>query len=41
MTMNGTFWVWALRIFFCIRSSLLSTSTRMPCPRSRLASWSR
>ena len=29
--MNGTFCSWALRIFFCIRSSDSSTSTRSPC----------
>ena len=30
ITMNGTFCSWALRIFFCIRSSDSSTSTRIP-----------
>ena len=30
MSMNGTFCFWAVRIFFCIRSSQASTSTRMP-----------
>ena len=35
--MNGTFCRCAVRIFFCIRSSLASTSTRMPCSRSLAA----
>ena len=32
--MYGTFCRCAFLIFFCIRSSLASTSTRMPCSRS-------
>ena len=39
ITMNGTFCSWALRIFFCIRSSDSSTSTRIPCgPHPRATS---
>ncbi len=34
MSMNGTFWVCAVRIFFCMRSSESSTSTRTPAARS-------
>src|SRR5690606_7953426 len=31
---NGTFWVVWVRIFFCIRSSLVSTLTRIPLARN-------
>ncbi len=41
ISMYGTFWRWAERIFFCIRSSLASTSTRMPRSRSSEATSSR
>jgi hypothetical protein len=35
--MNGIFCCWAVRIFFCIRSSESSTSARIPASRSRSA----
>ena len=40
-SMNGTFWVVWVRIFFCIRSSLWSTSTRIPAAFSCFATASR
>jgi hypothetical protein len=40
-SMNGIFCFWALRIFFCIRSSEESTSTRMPFALSWAANSSR
>ena len=39
--MNGTFCCWAVRIFFCIRSSESSTVTRMPFSASCAATFDR
>ena len=41
ISMNGTFCRCAVLIFFCIRSSLASTSTRMLCSRRLAATFSR
>jgi acyl-CoA synthetase (NDP forming) len=41
ISMNGTFCRCAVLIFFCIRSSLASTSTRMLCSRRLAAIFSR
>src|SRR5690606_36666245 len=40
-SMNGTFCVVWVRIFFCIRSSLVSTSARKPATRSALVTFCR
>jgi len=41
MSRNGTFCLVQVRIFFCIRSSEVSTSTRTPSARSRSANTDR